>query len=519
MKVVNSEQMASIDRYAIDTCRIPGHQLMEEAGRIVARKAIKFIHHYCLPEQIAIFAWHGNNGGDAMVTAWHLLKKMPDIETHVYFLSTPDKLSEDALKQYKRMEKDFPEYLHTITTTDELAGIKNACKNAGLIIDGLFGTGFQGTPHGFAAEAMAFLNRIKRPILSIDIPSGLNGTTGSVTSVAIKASVTVTFGLPKIGLLVNDGPKYVGKLIVADIGFPEEAIQSVSSDIEWLQPREMKRLLPPRPIDAHKMTFGHLLIIAGSRGMTGAGIMAAQSAFRTGCGMVTLGCPASLNTVFESVLTETITLPLPETEAATLSAEAIGFIRAAIKQRRFNATLIGPGLGSHPSTTELVHEILKTSPHPVILDADAINAVAMSDTCSLSKCAVPVILTPHPGEMGRLLKCSTDEVQKDRRQAVRECANRFGAVTVLKGHNSMITAPNVPVFINTTGNSGLATAGSGDVLAGMIGSFLVQDMTPLEAACAGVYFHGKAGDYSVTSIGQRSMMATDVIRNICNVLR
>ena len=519
MKVVNSEQMASIDRYAIDKCGIPGYQLMEEAGVVIARKAVKFLHHYCLPEQIAIFAWHGNNGGDAMVAAWHLLKKMADIETHVYFLSTPDKLSADALRQYKRMEQDFPEYLHNITSEKELAGIKNASKKAGLIIDGVFGTGFQGTPHGFAAEVLAFMNRIKRPVLSIDIPSGLNGTTGTVTGVAIKANVTVTFGLPKIGLLINDGPKYVGKLIVENIGFPEEAVGSVRSDIEWLERKEMKRLLPPRPIDAHKMTFGHLLTIAGSRGMTGAGIMAAQAALRTGCGMVTLGCPASLNSIFETVLTEPITIALPETDAGTISAEAIGFIRAAIRERRFSATLIGPGLGRHPSTTELVHEILRTSPHPVILDADAINAVAESDTCSLSKCDVPVILTPHPGEMGRLLKCSTEEIQKDRITAIRECANRFGAVTLLKGHNSMVTAPNVPIFINTTGNSGLATAGSGDVLAGMIGSLLVQDMTPLEAACAGVYFHGKAGDYSVTSIGQRSMIASDLIKNICNILK
>lgn len=519
MKVVTAEQMAAIDSCAIEQIGIPAATLMEGAGKKIARVAIRYIRYRHEIESIAVFALHGNNGGDAFVAAQYLLAKLPEIDTHVYFISTTDKLKSDARLQYERLEQTFPGSITQINSREELLGIKNACLSAGLIIDGLFGTGFHGTPEGLVAETITFINRLRRPVLSVDVPSGLNATTGEVNGLAVKANMTVTFGLPKKGLLFNDGPFYSGKMFVENIGFPDEVLNLVESDIECIMQSEVHRSLVPRPLDAHKMTFGHLMIIAGSEGLTGAAIMASQAAYRAGCGMVTLGCAKSLNPIFETALTETITLPLPETDKKTISVNALEQILDTITNRSCGAILIGPGLGRHPDTDALVQELIVRSTVPLIVDADALNALAETDVGILKNASVPVIVTPHPGEMGRLQDCSASEIQWDRLRYVAEFAQKYGTVTLLKGHHTLVASPDAPTFINTTGNAGLATAGSGDVLAGIIGSFLVQGMSVVEAACAAVFYHGKAADYAVSSVGKRGMIATDLIRYLSEVIR
>lgn len=519
MKVVTAEQMAQIDAYAIKTSGIPGLKLMESAGKKVAEAAMHALRFIDGRKRVVLFAWHGNNGGDAFVAARYLLERRSDIETKLIFLSTVDKLKDDALAHYKHLVEDHPRAVIHAETLEKLIETRDIAFKAHLIIDGIFGTGFRGSPEGHPSESIFFINGLNKPVLAIDIPSGVNGTTGEVKTIAVNARITVTFGLPKRGLLFKDGPRYAGKIIVADIGFPQDAIDTVNSTLECLDPRKIKKNLPQRPVDGHKMSFGHLFVLAGSEGLTGAAMLASMAALRSGCGMVTLGCPASLNPIFETALTEVITVPLPETEKKTLSDNCIDQVFSTMKHRRCNGLLVGPGLGTHPSTSELVVQIAKQTEYPLILDADALNAIASVSPDVLKECRKPLIVTPHPGELGRLMDLTSAEIQSDRQQYVEQFARNYGTVTILKGKNTVIAHSQLPSYINLSGNTGLATAGTGDVLAGMIGSFLVQGLSPLEAACTGVFFHGKIADYALPFIGERSLIASDLIKYLPEVLR
>lgn len=517
MKIVTSDQMANIDKYAIEKMDVSGEQLMETAGRIAADAAVSFLAKKSGRSKVVVFSGKGNNGGDSFVAARYLMEH--NIDTKVLLLYEPDCFKGDVALNFKRLAGLYPQTLIHAESLEKLLACKKVVEDAHLLVDGIFGTGIKGVPKGHCAEAIFFINGFDKPVLSIDIPSGVNGTSGVVEKMAVKADCTVTFGLPKRGLLFNDGPKYTGKLKVVDIGLPEEAVRQIETDLFYLQFKDLKKMFPKREPDSHKMTFGHLFVAAGSLGLTGAGMLACETALRAGCGMVSLGCPESLNPIFETALREIITIPLPETDSCTIDKNAVAKILAVTKDRNCKAILLGPGLGRHQRTTELVIDIIRRSPCPLIIDADALNALAECKLNVLVQASIPIIITPHPGELSRLLGVSTKKIQSDRYKYVKSASKKFNVITVLKGKYTLVSVPGSFTYLNPTGNSGLATAGSGDVLAGMIGSFLAQGMSQADAACCGVYLHGKTADYIARFRGERSLIASDLIKYLPDILR
>ncbi|MEK7869856.1 MAG: NAD(P)H-hydrate dehydratase, partial [Nitrospirota bacterium] len=342
--------------------------------------------------------------------------------------------------------------------------------------------------------------------------SGIHADTGAVLGHAVKADLTVTFGLPKLGLFQNQGIDHAGRVEIVDIGIPPAYVDAVESRIHLITAPFVRTALPPRRLSSHKGTFGHAGIIAGSVGKTGAAAMAAQAAFRMGAGLVTVAIPASVNDVLEAKLLEVMTIPMPETKARTLSRAALDRLKDFIAAR--TAVAIGPGLSTHPETVELVQALVRQLDRPSVLDADALNALA-GRAALLTECTIPPILTPHPGEMARLVtESSAQSVNGDRIGTATRFARARGCYVVLKGARTVIAGPDGMVAICPTGNPGMATAGTGDVLTGMIVGLLAQGVASWEAACAATYVHGLAGDLAAETIGQTSLIARDVIDHI-----
>jgi NAD(P)H-hydrate epimerase len=343
--------------------------------------------------------------------------------------------------------------------------------------------------------------------LAVDIPSGVDSDNGRADGSVVEADETVTFGAVKAGCVLYPGAAYTGKITVSPIGFPEKLIAN-AGHIETPAAEEMAALLPPRNPEAHKHAVGRVLVIAGSRGMTGAAALCAQAALRTGAGIVTLACPASLNDIFEIKLTEVMTHPLSETgEGALAKAAADEIIKMAAD---YDVVIVGPGLGNDPETEYVVKKIVEAGPAALLLDADGINALTGQPDI-LSACQGDVIITPHPGELARLTGLSAKEIEADRLAAAGETAAKLGVVTVLKGAASVIAAPDRRVSVNSTGNSGLATAGTGDVLSGLIGGLWSQHMRAAEAAILATYIHGLAGDMAAFDLTEYALLAGDLI--------
>jgi len=512
MKIVTADQMAMVDKHAIEKMNISSLYLMQNAGKKIAREVFRlswFLHHY---GDVALFAYKGKNGGDAIVATRYLCKRPYScFKSRLILLCRPEELTGDSLYNYKRLVRCHPESIIYADTFEKLQELRGFVSDCGIIVDAIFGTGFKGTPKGHAANAISFIRGFNKYVLSIDIPSGVNGNTGEVEDIAVKADTTVTFGLLKRGLICGDGAEHAGKIKVVDIGLPEESINSVESDLECLEYAKMKSLVVKHSENSHKLSFGHAFILAGSTGYTGAAVMASQAALRAGCGMVTLGCPGSLHDIFAVKLTEVIIKPLCETEVHTLHEDCIDSVLETMEKRKCNVMVIGPGIGIHASTTKLVAGLIRKSPYPVVIDADALNAVAQINPEIFLEKKSEIVITPHPGEFGRLTNVSPSEIQSDRFGYAKQFAKKYGVITVLKGKNTVICSPDGDTYVNITGNSILATAGTGDVLAGMIGSFIAQGIKPLDAACKAVYFHGIMGDIAIRKFGKRGLIASDLI--------
>jgi hydroxyethylthiazole kinase-like uncharacterized protein yjeF len=350
--------------------------------------------------------------------------------------------------------------------------------------------------------------------LAVDIPTGLCADTGEVLGVALNAAVTATYGWPKLGQVLPPGRDYVGRLWQVDISIPPDLARA--APLELAEARDLRALLPPRPFASHKGNFGHLLVLAGSEGKTGAAAMACEAALRAGAGLVTLGIPASLNDILEVKLTEAMTLPLPE--AAVARALGQTALKPILEFLGDKSTLaVGPGLGTHPETRDLVCRLVRDLPQPMVIDADGVNHLA-ADTDCLKGAAGPRILTPHPGEMARLVGLTTAKVQARRLDLARETAARFGVTLVLKGAQTVVAAPDGRASLNSTGNPALASGGTGDVLTGLIGGFLAQGLSPWDAARLGVYLHGLAADFFVSRHGPRGMIAGDLLTVLPHML-
>ncbi len=513
MKAATSEQMQSLDRKAIDTYGIPGVVLMENAGK-GATEVIANTFPDLQGKKVAIIAGKGNNGGDGFVVARHLLNR--GVSVKVFLLADPKALRGDAetnLQIFLRMKGE----VIPVPSFKDYQKVKKDLERFDLLVDAIFGTGLDAEIRGYYREVIDHLNALQKPVVAIDIPSGLDANTGRPLGIALRASLTVTFGLPKVGLLIPPGFDYVGELKVIDIGIPKRLIDEEKIQTHLLEEAEIRKWLSiPRRKNSHKGDYGHLLVLAGSVGKTGAAAMACEAALRMGAGLVTLGIPKSLNAIMEVKLTEAMTEPLPETPRQTLSLKAFNTILQLCEKK--DALIIGPGIGTFKETQSLIIKLIKTLKLPIILDADGLTALAAQPKI-LSALNRPPILTPHPGEMGKLIGSTAKQVQEDRIGISRNFAQSHHVFLVLKGHRTLIATPEGEIFINPTGNPGMASGGTGDVLTGMIGGLVCQGVDPLASLQASVYLHGLAGDRVVSERGEKSLVATDIIGKIPDVLQ
>jgi len=504
MKLATPVQMKKIDETAINRYGIPGIILMENAALNVAVTAAEMLKESD-SSRIAIIAGKGNNGGDGFAAARHLMRSF---DVTIISLAERENISGDAAVFLNILE-NLNADIRYCTEPDSVEEIRKVISNADLIVDGIFGTGIRGEINGFYAGVISAMNESRKRILSIDIPSGISGETGQVLGVAVKAEKTVTFSLPKQGLYQYPGREYSGEIIIADIGIPPGAIEEAGIRGELLDRAFLLPYLPERPKDGHKGTFGRVMIITGSKGMTGAGVLAAQAAFKTGSGLVYLAVPQSLSAIYGTVIPEAIVYPLKDENGIISDAET-GFL--VDKAAMMDAVVIGPGLSAEFQIEKLVNGFVANCPVPMVIDADALNVL---DLDSLQKRKAPAVLTPHPGEFARLSGLSVGEVQKDRCRRAVEMSRKTGSVIVLKGAGTVIACPDGRYFVNPTGHHCLAVAGSGDVLAGITGSLLGQRVPSEMAACLAAFIHGMCGELlAEKSNGQAGYRAGEIAAEI-----
>lgn len=508
MKVVTANEMRQIDEQTIHGIGIPGIVLMENAGGAVAAAIQK---HFSECRRVAVVVGKGNNGGDGLVVARKLA--LAGLSVQVILVSPSNEFTGDALINLQIAQNlNLP--ISQVLSQPELDLLQPQISEYDLIVDAILGTGLRGAVRGFVASVIACINESGAPIVAIDLPSGLQADTGAIEGVCIEASYTVTIGLPKRGLLIHPGADTTGKLEVADIGFPRNVVESLKVRVNLTQSDDASKLIPPRYCHSHKGTYGRVFVAAGSAGMTGAATLTSQAAYRVGAGLVTVGIPKSLNPILEAKLTEVMTLPLSEADAQTLALDAGSKILEFV-ERTESILAIGPGLSQHPETVALVHNLIRECERPIVIDADALNALAKS-TKLLSYLPPQTVLTPHPGEMARLIGGTVFEVEGDRIAIAQQFAREHDVTLVLKGAPTVVASGNGRVWINSTGNSGMATGGMGDVLTGVIAGFMAQQSSSLDAAILGVYLHGLAADIAAETIGVHGLMAGDVLDALPN---
>jgi NAD(P)H-hydrate epimerase len=512
MLVVTSEEMKKLDQSAIKDYGIPGIVLMENAGLQVVKVVEKVLGDLS-GKEIAIFVGKGNNGGDGLVVARHLLNRGASVK--VLILADYEEIKGDARVNLEIWRK-MGQKVHSLTRGDGLNVIRLILMNVDLVIDAVYGTGFRGTVGEKIGSVIEVLNKSGKSIIAVDVPSGLEADTGMVNGPCIRASHTVTFGLPKVGLIIGAGPEYAGELHVADISIPAAVIEKSGLKRYLLTAGMVRDWLPLRRPAVHKGDFGRVLVVAGSRGMTGAACLAAAAAARAGAGLVTLGVPESLHSLVEVKLTEVMTVPLPDTGRGSFSSTARPEILSLLEKA--DVLALGPGLSGEPEAFALVRELLPEVPVPCVLDADALNALAgVSDL--LKKVPAPVVITPHPGEMSRLLGNDTRKIQENRLRTAGEAAVNWGVTVLLKGYRTVVAAPDGTVYINPTGNPGMATGGSGDVLTGIITALVGQGLDAAQAAAAGAYLHGLAGDLAAGEKGMVGLIAGDILEAFPQAVR
>lgn len=507
MKVLTAEQMQEIDRKTIDDIGIPGVVLMENAGRSAAAEIIQRFSLTGSPRAL-ILAGKGNNGGDGYVIARHLLNKGWDVQTLV--LAERAAIKGDAAVNLLILENCGGR----VTFTPSEQGLETSLAELGefsVLVDALFGTGLAKPVEGLYLKAVEWLNKQSVPVVAVDIPSGIDASTGRVPGAAVNATLTVSFAFPKVGQLSYPGNGLVGELVTVDIGIPEKIAAQASANCLLVDAAEARRWLPVRSSDGHKGTFGHLLVVAGSTGKCGAAVMAAESGLRGGAGLVTLACPHSVQPAIASRLTEVMTVPMADFKGE-ISLQAFDRLLALAEGKQ--ALAVGPGLGLGEETGALIRRLVNDSDLPMVIDADGLTALCGHLHILDHQTERAIVLTPHPGEMARLTGLSTLEIQADRFSVARDFAVRHRVVLVLKGARTLTASPDGKVYINTTGHAGLASGGMGDVLTGLIGSLLAQGLSALNAAALGVYLHGLAADQLLATFGDAGLLATDVMFEI-----
>ena len=559
MKVVTAAEMRQIDSETIERIGIPGIVLMETAGSAIVR-SIRRDSPDC--QRIGVFVGKGNNGGDGLVIARQLAHAGCDV--HIFLVSPAESFTGDAqtnLQIAQNLGLPMEDAVTAISQT--------RCE---LFVDAIFGTGLRRPVAGEIADVIEGINRLPVPVIAVDLPSGLDADTGQPLGACVRADKTVTIGFPKRGLLLHPGAEFAGKLEVADIGFPKQVVDAQNIGVNWTTAQEAADWLPSRPRASHKGSYGRVLVVAGSTGMTGAAALASEAALRIGAGLVTLAIPKSLNPILEVKLSEVMTLPLPETEAGSLAESAAEPILKFVEKTK-SVMAIGPGLSQQPETVSLVHKLVQAkSAFGRVIDADGLNALAQTiishdadvagdrpppygsktsrddvardrpppygsktsrdddmvedrptpyASGTVARGPVPralsntnTVFTPHPGEMARLIGKPISAIEADRIGTAQQFAQEWGVTLLLKGAPTVTACADGSTWINSTGNPGMATAGMGDVLTGIIAGLMAQGLSGETAAVLGSYLHGLAGDIAAASLGMHGLIASDVLNAV-----
>ncbi|SDZ91740.1 NAD(P)H-hydrate epimerase [Desulfuromusa kysingii] len=502
MRLCNAQEIMALDRQAIRGLGVPGVVLMENAGRSCCDQFEQAFSRY-FPGPVMVVAGKGNNGGDGYVMARILAERGWQVRTLV--LGQEASISGDA----KVMLNIIRRLGLPVDFVETIPGLQNSfTSEPALIIDAIFGTGLNSDVVGIQAAAITHINESAAVVFAVDIPSGVDSSTGKICGLAVQAALTVTFDHAKIGLASYPGAGQVGELQVVDIGIPQAGREDFSTNVHLLEKVEAQALLPDRSSSGHKGTFGHLLIVAGSPGKTGAAVLAGSAAERSGCGLVTVAVPDAIHDIIEVKLTEAMSCPLPSVDGL-ISLQAEVQIEQLLTQRQSLA--IGPGLGQSSGLSDLIKSLVKSAPVPMIIDADGINLLAGQLEPLGEHREQTLILTPHPGEMSRLTGLSVSEIEANRLVVAQEFAVKHGIVLLLKGARTVIAAPDGRVNINSTGNDGLSSGGNGDVLTGLIGGLLAQGLDGFSAASLGAWLHGRAAELVAASQGTAGMIASDLL--------
>lgn len=503
LAVVTGAEMNALDRRAIDEYRIPAAALMERAGAAVAEAAADLLGNEVAGARIHVLCGSGNNGGDGFVAARALANM--GARVRLSLTSPPDRLKGEALAFYTAAVKmGIPA---ATIGDDDLRKLSLSLRTADLIIDAMLGTGSSGPLRPLVARIVAAINKAQRPVVAVDIPTGVQVDTGRVDPAAVEARTTVAFGLPKVGHLLYPGRAYAGELRVVDIGFPKPLLENASHRL-WTGKAWAKSVVVPRPDHGHKGTFGRVVVIAGSYGMAGAAALAMKGALRSGTGRVTWAGPTSLLPIVQTLVPEGTAVALPEGEGK-LAATGVQKALALLGEK--DAVAIGPGLGTGGEVDQFVLEFLEKCPVPVVVDADALNALSRHpEAAQRLSAASGRVLTPHPKEASRLLKAPLAGIVEDPLAAVDQLAQIWKSTALVKGAPTIVQGESGKVYINGTGDVSLATGGTGDVLTGVIASFIAQGYSPEMAAAFGAYVHGRAGEISGIEGGKHATTASDV---------
>lgn len=499
MYVLTSAQMQAVEK-AAKREGLEELRLMENAGSAAAR-LIRSTYDVS-GKSVVLLCGKGNNGGDGFVIA----RKLMDEEAKVsVILACGLPTSENALEMLSRISNSEVEIIRLDTEPYVAA---SCIRNAAIIVDAVYGIGFRGLLPDHIRSFFNIVKSCSAPVVAIDLPSGVNADTGEADPDTLKADLTITFTANKTGLVTPSGAAMCGNLQVVSIGIDERLLKPYSTDKTEINMDMVESRFIKRQADSNKGSFGRLLTFCGSRGMMGAAVLSARAALRCGAGLVVMAVPSSLYPVAASDLCEPVFCLLDETRHGDFAITSRGVLRQ--QARLSDAMLIGCGLGQSGGAASLVMDCLENTECPIVLDADGIN-IAAKHINKLKTVRAPLVLTPHPGEMSRLTGLDISEIQANRMDTARGLAEETGAVVVLKGHKTVIAAPGEQTLVNTTGNPGMATGGSGDVLAGMIAAFIAQGMKPRDAAVCGVYLHGLAGDKAAERLSQHFMLPSDII--------
>lgn len=502
MRVCTVQEMRECDRVAAEAYGLATEILMENAGHAVFNVLRR---EFSLADRrFLVVCGGGNNGGDGLVAARLLLAAGADVRVALL-------VDESSFRGAARANLRAAQACGVPVQMTHSAAELPLGRSTDVVIDAIFGTGLSRSPEGLHREVIERLNRSAAPVVAVDVPSGVDGNTGAAPGAAVRAVCTVALGLPKQGNLLPPGRELCGRLYVSHISLPPALCHSVGGAIvAELAP------LPPRPLESHKGAYGDVLLVAGARSYLGAPLLASMAFLRAGGGYARLAAPQSLCSVLGANASEVVLVPLSETSEGTV-ARANRDALLAIGGRA-DMAVVGPGLSLHPETQQLVRDFIAAVPVPVVIDADGLSAVASEPDCVLGRTA-PSVLTPHVGEMARLLRCTVEEVVRDRVAAVTEAARRFKAVVLLKGSSTLVAAEGAPVVVNLSGNPGMATAGCGDVLAGTIAAMYGMGLDVRMAAAVGAFVHGLAGDMAAAELGQDGIIARDVLEHLPGAVR